>query len=557
MKHPDINELEQHIQALVELNNNLRAEISTHKQTLVTLEASEARFRSVFENTNTGIASTDQYGRVTSFNETFRALMGYGAEALYQMNFADFTHPEDLELENIFFNEILAGKRERYYITKRYIANGGRIIWVNLSAAALRDAHGQVTNFVAVIQDVTEHKLAQAEKARLESQLQQVQKLESIGRLAGGVAHDFNNMLGVILGYTEVALQETGTSHPLHAKLIEIQKAAKRSADLTRQLLAFARQQTVMPEVLDMNAVVTGMLNMLHRLLGEDITIIWHPGQEIWPVMMDPSQFDQVMTNLCVNARDAIEQAGAITITTSNCIIDEAYCETYVDAHPGEYVKLTVSDSGAGMDAETLARIFEPFFTTKDVGEGSGLGLATVYGAVSQNNGFITVFSKPGEGATFEIYLPRHVGQATSTASIHPDNTTPSRDGHETILLVEDEPTVLRVTTLMLKSRGYTVLAASNPAEAIALSQQHAGHIHLLLSDVIMPEMNGGTLAQILQQRYPGLRCLFMSGYTADVIAQRGMLNNNVNFIHKPFSRDGLVTTIREILDRHPDTTAK
>ncbi|MCA1784820.1 MAG: response regulator, partial [Desulfobacteraceae bacterium] len=327
---------------------------------------------------------------------------------------------------------------------------------------------------------------------KMESQLNQAQKMESVGRLAGGVAHDFNNMLGVILGHTELALLRTDDKQKLCSDLNEIQKAAKRSADITKQLLAFARKQTISPKQIDLNDTVESMLTMLRRLIGEDIDLVWQPSDHLWPIKMDPSQIDQILANLCVNARDAIAGVGKLTIETGMKTFDPAYCTDHEGFIPGDFVMLAVSDNGCGMDNETLDNLFEPFFTTKEVGKGTGLGLATVYGIVKQNNGFINVYSEPGQGSSFKIYLPRLVDDEETDKAV--PEKKPATGGTETILLVEDEPMILDITTTMLQMQGYTVLAASSPVEAIDLAKTHADKIHLLMSDVVMPEMNGRDL---------------------------------------------------------------
>ena len=329
--------------------------------------------------------------------------------------------------------------------------------------------------------------------------------------------------------------------------LQEIRKAAQRSADLTRQLLAFARRQTIAPKVLDLNETVEGMLKMLRRLIGEDIDLAWLPAADLWPVKMDPAQIDQILANLCVNARDAIGGVGKLTIETGNAVFDEAYCADHPGFVPGEYVRLAVSDNGCGMDKETLAQIFEPFFTTKGVGEGTGLGLATVYGIVKQNDGFINVYSEPGQGTTFTIYLPRHAGQADAAADGKRGGTAPEFAGRRCCWWRTSRrswPLPGRV----LERLGYTVLAASTPGEAIRLAEAHAGEIHLLMTDVVMPEMNGRDLARRLLSLRPRLKCLFMSGYTADVIAHHGVLDEGVHFIQKPFSVEDLAAKVRDAL---------
>ena len=399
----------------------------------------------------------------------------------------------------------------------------------------------------SLLNEMTERRRMEEEKERLDQQFRQSQKMEAVGQLAGGVAHDFNNMLGVILGHTEMAMEHVNPSQPFFANLEEIRKAASRSADLTRQLLAFARKQTVAPQVLDLNETIDRLLKMLRRLIGEAIDLIWLPGAGIWPIRVDPSQIDQILANLCVNARDAITGVGRITVETGNHTLDDHYCVTHTGLVAGEYVRISVSDTGCGVDPQTLDHIFEPFFTTKAIGSGTGLGLATVYGAVKQNNGFIDVDSEPGRGTVFRIYLPRHQNVDTAVQSCKEGAAEPVVGGHETILLVEDEPAILEMTTMMLRRLGYTVLAAGTPGEAVRLIKDFAGEIDLLMTDVIMPEMNGRDLAEVLLLGRQETRCLFMSGYTSDIIASQGVLDEGVHFIQKPFSTAKLAAKIREV----------
>jgi len=421
--------------------------------------------------------------------------------------------------------------------------------WFELSVAR-KDLPGDADGyrFIALARDITDRTRAAEERERLGEQLAQAQKMESVGRLAGGVAHDFNNMLGVILGHTELALDKVAPDSPLAADLHQIRLAAERSADLTRQLLGFARKQTVAPRVLDPNETIGGILKMLRRIIGEDIDLIWIPGERVGAIKMDPSQIDQIMANLCVNSRDAIAETGRITIETDETTLDEALCAGLEGAVPGEYVRLSVSDDGCGMDQETLRRVFEPFFSTKETGKGTGLGLSTVYGIVRQNDGFINAYSEPGRGTTFRIYLPRHAQEAAVPRKEgHPEDL---RRGAETILLVEDEPVLLKMTRRMLEVQGYSVLAASTPGEAIRAAREHDGEIHLLMTDVIMPEMNGRDLAaRVVSTTRPAVRLLFMSGYTSNVIAHHGVLDEGVHFIQKPFSLDELTSMVREALD--------
>ena len=426
---------------------------------------------------------------------------------------------------------------------QEYLRLDGTRIPVETTARPVQYANRHA--HLVFVRDISERQRTEEEKRKLQLQLVQAQKMDSIGRLAGGVAHDFNNMLGVILGHAEMALEDISPQHPLFTNLQEIRKAAVRSGDLTRQLLAFARKQTVAPRVLDLNPTVEGMLNMLRRLIGENIELVWRPGRAPAIIRMDPSQIDQILANLCVNARDAIAGTGRITIATETVSFDPAFCAGHPGHLPGDFVRLAVEDNGGGMDTETLQHLFEPFFTTKETGKGTGLGLATVYGIVQQNHGFILVDSAPGQGATFKIHLPRHAAAGPESASAP---SLPPARGHETILLVEDEPILLTMTCLMLEQLGYQVLAAATPAEAVRLAEQNAGRIQLLVTDVVMPEMNGRDLVQTLLAANPGLKHLYMSGYTADIIAHHGALDPKVNFIAKPYSPADLARKIREAL---------
>jgi PAS domain S-box-containing protein len=408
----------------------------------------------------------------------------------------------------------------------------------NIHSVAEYDAEKNLV--VGTIHDITE-------RVKLESQLRQSHKMESVGRLAGGVAHDFNNMLSVILGHAELAMEDTRPDDARHTHLSQILQAAQRSADMTRQLLAFARKQTISPKILDFNEAITGLLNMLRRLIGEDIDLSWQSASGVWPVRMDPAQIDQILANLCVNARDSIKGVGKITIETGTMSFDEDYCDDHPGFLPGDYVMLAVSDNGCGMDKETLDKLFEPFFTTKDMGKGTGLGLSMVYGIVKQNNGFINVYSEPGQGTTFRIYLPRHRGMISD---ISPEKVRhiPKAQG-ETVLIVEDESAILELGLAMLEKLGYKVLTAGTPGEALQLADAHPHTVDLLITDVVMPEMNGRDLAGGIAASYPQIKILFMSGYTANVIAHHGVLDEGVNFLQKPFSVHELAVKARQALE--------
>jgi len=394
--------------------------------------------------------------------------------------------------------------------------------------------------FITTAYDITDHR-------RTEEQLLQAQKMEAVGRLAGGIAHDFNNMLTVILGHTQLALLDVDEANPLYQRLQEIDKAGQRSAELTRNLLAFARKQTISPKTLNLNEFIEDMLKMLKRLIGENIELEWIPGRGLWNVNFDSAQLNQVIINLVVNAKDAIEDIGIITIETKNIILDESYCKTHLGFQVGEYVMLAISDNGIGMDKKTLEHIFEPFFTTKDVDKGSGLGLSTVYGIVKQNNGFINAYSEPNKGTTFKIYIPRFEGDREKTKLKESAEIKMSRG--ETVLVVEDEKDVLELCIYMLEGLGYKVIAAKSPKEAIKEVNEYKGDIHLLLTDVVMPEMNGKELSAIIKDIKPHIKCLFMSGYTSNAIAHNGIIQDDIIYIQKPFTLYELSVKLREALD--------
>ena len=509
------------------------------------LRESEERFRTLVDHAPEGIFVQSE-GLILFANPAMARLLGAAApQDLVDTPFLRWFPPEfhDAIRDRIRHQRETGGAVSP--MDQECLRLDGSRIPVETTASPFRfqnrDAH------LVFVRDITARHKAEAQRENLQTQLQQAQKMDSVGRLAGGVAHDFNNMLGVILGHAELALGQIDPAHPVFADLQEIQKAASRSADLTRQLLAFARKQTVAPKVIDLNEIVEGMLKMLRRLIGENIDLAWLPTQKPAILKMDPSQIDQILANLCVNSRDAIGETGRVTIETDLVDFDESYCAAHPGYAPGEYVLLAVSDNGCGMNSETLQHLFEPFFTTKKIGEGTGLGLATVYGIVKQNTGIINVYSEIGQGTTFKIYLPRHA----TTAGDAPKPTPPPLPvrGTETILLVEDEPMLLEMTRTMLKHIGYQVLAAATPAAAIRLVAQHTGEIELLITDVVMPEMNGRELAQTLLARHPRLKRLFMSGYTANVIAHHGILDPGVHFIQKPFSQTDLATKVREVIN--------
>lgn len=388
---------------------------------------------------------------------------------------------------------------------------------------------------------------AAEEKEKMQQQFMQVQKMESVGRLAGGIAHDFNNMLGAIIGYSEIGLGQVGPGSEIESSLNQILKAAERSANLTRQLLGFARKQTIAPKVVKLNEIVEGMLDMLRRLIGENIFLGWYPHEGIGDVVMDTSQLDQILINLCLNARDAIDDTGKITIETQSAYFDENYCKQHAEFVPGNYVMLAVSDDGCGIDSESMPQLFEPFFTTKPVGEGTGLGLATVYGIVRQNNGFVNVYSELNQGTTFKVYFPGYDGAAVAGSG--ESKFAGTCRGTETILLVEDESILLDMTKTILQLKGYNVRGFTTPGEALQWAQDYKDAIHLLITDVVMPQMNGVDLSLKIVSVHPETRCLYMSGYTGNVIVHHGVVDEGVHFIQKPFTQKDLATKVRGVLN--------
>ncbi len=428
---------------------------------------------------------------------------------------------------------------EVYYIEKRSLEDEGPF---------LKQERDLLNSIAQMLEEAAEKEYIRNEKNQLEAKYRQAQKMESVGRLAGGVAHDYNNALTAIMGFTELAIMDTDPEGPLQDDLNQVLKAARRAQDITRQLLAFARKQTIAPIVLDLNKNIKSMLKMLRRLIGEDIDLTWLPGKAIGNVKMDPSQIDQILANLCVNARDAIKGVGKITIETCKVTLDKTFCDNHAGFVPGEFVLMAIRDNGCGMDKEILDNIFEPFFTTKAADKGTGLGLATAYGIVKQNKGFINVYSEPDKGTTIKIYLPRHNGKAVK---IQRENMAEIPQGRgETILVVEDDLPTLKLARKILERLNYTVLIADTPKEAMGIAQEHTGEIHLIVTDVIMPEMNGLELSKQLKSFYPGLKCMFMSGYANTTIAHHCVLDEGMNFIQKPFSNIDLATIIRKVLDR-------
>jgi PAS domain S-box-containing protein len=518
-------------------------DITEHKLAQEALRQSEKELRTLFERLPVGLYRTDLEGRIVEANPALIAMLGYpNRESLLKSSSTRFfVRPEDQQEQRRILEQ--QGMLRGFEVELR--RRDGSTVWVRDSARAVRSPDGRIL-YEGSLENITEQKQAEEERNQLEAQFRQAQKMEAVGRLAGGVAHDFNNMLSVILGYIDMALMEADSSLPLKKDLLEIQKAATRSAELTRQLLTFSRKQIVEPEVVNLNTAVGRQKEMLERLIGENIQITFLPAGNIWNIRIDPSQIDQILANLAVNARDAISGNGTITIQTGNVTIEHRDDRTPFDADPGDYVRLAFIDTGVGMDAETLELVFEPFFTTKEKEKGTGLGLATVYGIVRQNNGFISAHSEPGKGTTFELLFPRFEG---TTGKPGKNLEQPVSRGTETVLIAEDERQILLLAKEMLERHGYQVLAGCGPEEALQLAESHPDGIHLLLTDVVMPSMDGKELESHVTRIHPSIKTLYMSGYTANVIAEYGVVEQGIHFIQKPFTVQELASKVREVLD--------
>ncbi|MBF0211017.1 MAG: response regulator [Desulfamplus sp.] len=546
------------------------SDITERKHAEDALRRSREQFELAINGSNDGIWDWDLRDNSLFLSPKWKEQLGYKDDELPNKfeTFGDNIHLDDKEDVFNYVNRYLKGEMDNYSMELRMRRKDGSYCWILARGAAIRDENGIPLRMAGSHTDITQRKLAEQEKEKLQAQLNQAQKMESIGRLAGGVAHDLNNMLSVILGNAEVAMDRVEPSSLLFDDLKEIYQAATRSANLTRQLLAFARKQTIYPREVDLNEIVKDMFKMLGRIIGEDIALKLNLKEGLWTIKVDPSQIDQILANLCVNARDAINGVGNLIIETDNALLDktcyiEQACNTdYPGVIEGDYVHLRVSDDGCGMDKETLENIFEPFFTTKELGKGTGLGLATVYGIVKQNNGFINVDSQEGVGTTFNIYLPRYIEKKqaiedknvsakkslNSLIGAKQDSEQKDQKETKTILIVEDEMAILKLTKLILESEGYKALAVSRPIEAIDAANRHSGIIDLIITDVVMPEMNGQELSKAILKIYPDINRLFMSGYTPDVIARQGVLDAGVNFIQKPFSKQDLIDKVKSVL---------
>jgi PAS domain S-box-containing protein len=500
----------------------------------------EARFRRLVDSNVQGVFFWNTMGQITGANDAFLQMVGYEREDLAagRISWSAMTPPELAERDRRAMRELaVAGVCEPF--EKTFIRRDGSRVPIFVGPALFEDNREEGFCFV----------LDLSARKKLEEQFLQAQKMEAVGRLAGGVAHDFNNMLSVILSYSNMAIEDLKPGDPLRDDLVEVSKAGERATALTRQLLAFSRQQVLQPKVIDLGEILAGMQKMLRRLLGEDVDLALLPAVGLGRVLADPGQIEQVVMNLAVNARDAMPEGGKLTIELSNVELDATYVSAHLGAVTGSFVMLAVSDTGVGMDAATRARVFEPFFTTKPVGKGTGLGLATVFGIVQQSGGHVALYSEPGRGTTFKVYLPRTDRVATAQGAARP---TGDLGGTETILLVEDEEQVRAVACAILKRHGYDVLEASNGGEALLISQDFPKPIHLLLTDVVMPRVSGRRLAEQLGPVRPAMKVLYASGYTDDAIVRHGVLEAGVAFIQKPFTPEGLLRRVRDVLDADP-----
>jgi two-component system, cell cycle sensor histidine kinase and response regulator CckA len=527
------------------------------------LRESEARFRRLAESGIIGITIADVHGNILEANDTYLKMVGYSLEELVHgsVRWADLTPPEFAHLAARSAEQLQASGVAPPWETESFRKDGSRVPM--LVGVAMLD-HPRC---IAVMADLTQLKRSEASEGRLvleaeghqsgrmraekalrqsEEQLRQAHKMEAVGRLAGGVAHDFNNVLSVILSYGDMLLADIKPDDPMREAVEEIQKAGNRAADLTRQLLMFSRQQVLEPKVIDLNEVLTSMDKMLQRTLGADVDLVSLPTPALGRVRADPSSVEQVIMNLVVNARDAMPTGGRLTIETSNVVLDEAYSQAHLGVRPGPHVMLAVTDGGTGIPKETLARIFEPFFTTKAIGKGTGLGLSTVFGIVQQSGGSVWVYSEPGVGTTFKVYLPRVDAAVEAARVVEPPTTL---RGSETILLVDDDDQVRVVARGILQRGGYHVIDARHAGEALLHSEEYAGTIHLLLSDVVMPQMGGPALAKRLASTRPDMKVLCMSGYTDDSIVRHGVLEAHIAYLQKPFTPGALTTKVREVLD--------
>jgi len=548
------NEIPEDVRFFLETASAQIGAIITKIKLQQSLRESEEQYRLLAENASDNIWVLRLADlRFTYISPSVTKIFGYTPEESMAMELDEHMPPDALEKMSINLAQELENEnkpgvdknRYRTFEIEQYIKGGGTI-WTEITTSFIRDDHGKPESILGITRDISKRKKAEEEKAKLEDQLRHVHKMEAIGRLAGGVAHDFNNILTGITGYTEMVQSSLDHSDPIYIDLEEVRKAAERAAGLTNQLLAFSRKQIIDPKVIAPNDILDNSQRMISRIIGEDIDFLFMPGKELWRIKADPSQLDQIFVNLAVNARDAMPGGGKLTVETQNIIIDEQYSKSHAGIKAGGFVMLAVTDTGCGMDAEILEHIFEPFYSTKDKEKGTGLGLATVYGIIKQNKGFINVYSEPERGTTFKIYFPAVMEEAER---ISPRSMTVYLTGTETVLLVEDEQMVRKLAKKVLTQHGYKIIDRNSAEEAFPYCENLDRHIDLLLTDVIMPGMNGRDLYVKLKEKRPDLKALFMSGYTENVIAHHGVLEKGTEFIQKPFTIEALARKVRKVLD--------
>ncbi|HVP67914.1 MAG TPA: PAS domain S-box protein [Anaeromyxobacteraceae bacterium] len=521
-------------------------DVTERTRAVAALQKDEERLRQAIRCAEIGIFDHDQVADVIYWSPRQREIYGVGPDEVITLAvYMEAVHPEDRpRIGEAVRRAHSPGGDGTFDVEHRITRRDGAVRWLTTRAQTFFEGEGQgrrPVRTVGAVRDVTESKLAEDERRRLQEQLAQAQRLESVGRLAGGVAHDFNNMLVVILGNVELLKRQVEGQASVLSDLQEIEQAAQHARELTRQLLAFSRRQVISPKALDLNELLSGRQRTLARLIGEDIQLAFLPAQDLWRVSLDPSQFEQILVNLVVNARDAMPRGGRLTIETANVRIDEAYCRLNAGFRTGDHVRLSVSDEGVGIDKETLPRIFEPFFTTKPLGKGTGLGLATVYGIVAQNGGVVHVYSEPGRGTTFKIYFPRLLAAGETGLTEEP---LPPLPAGASVLVVEDDDMVRRVASSMLAGLGLRPLPCRGWKEALELASELENRIDILLTDVVMPEMSGRALRDRIWALRPGLPVLFMSGYTTNVIAHHGVLEAGLYVLQKPFSQAELAKAL-------------
>lgn len=520
---------------------SIGTDVTERKKAEEALRRSEERFRGYFNLPLIGVAVISPGGNWIEINEKICAILGYTCDELKTRSWMDLTPEEDLKDELETYRDFIAGSQSNATFEKRYVRKNGSLISAEVSLHCVRSSDGTPDHLVAVIQDITDRK-------KSEEMLIQALKMESIGRLAGGIAHDLNNLLTPVIGYSDILLSDIHPDDPRHRSINLIQKAAESAKHLTHQLLAFSRRQVLEMKLVDLNRIISGFEKILRRTIREDIDIRITLGASMGYVNADIGQIEQILMNLSVNAQDAMPDGGILTIRSDEVIFDELYPSAQSDFRPGRYVLLEMCDTGMGMDAHIMENIFEPFFTTKGRGMGTGLGLATIYGIAKQHGGFINVYSEKGKGACFKVYLPSVKDSALPEEELVKEPQ--AVHGKETILIAEDNEMVMNLASEILTRSGYTVISLGNARECLDALRQSGTHIDLLLTDVIMPEMNGKDLYGILKEEYPLLKVVYMSGYTEDVIAHHGVLEKGVDFIQKPFSARNLTEKVREVLDR-------